>query len=74
MTPKQKAEQIVNSHKAILMSKDTECGNEILCTLIAIRMAKETVSNMIDHTCRYNANNTQSMLFLEKLVNELNSM
>jgi len=34
MTLKQK-EYLVNQFKNILMDEDTECGNEILCTLIA---------------------------------------
>jgi hypothetical protein len=33
--PKIKAEEIMSSFKIILMSEDTECGNEILCTSIA---------------------------------------
>jgi hypothetical protein len=37
MTPKEKAETLVNQYRMILMSEDTECGNEILCTSIAIK-------------------------------------
>ena len=40
MTAKERAEQIVSEFKMILMEEDTECGNEILCTLIAIKCAK----------------------------------
>ena len=39
MTPKEKAEDLVNRFKNILMAEDTECGNEILCTSIAIKNA-----------------------------------
>ena len=39
MTPKEKAEDLVNQFKNILMDEDTECGNEILCTSIAIKNA-----------------------------------
>ena len=39
MTPKEKAEDLVNQFRMILMDEDTECGNEILCTLIAIKNA-----------------------------------
>jgi hypothetical protein len=35
MTPKNKAEELINSYRIILMNEDTECGNEILCTSIA---------------------------------------
>ena len=39
MTPKEKALDLVNQFKNILMDEDTDCGNEILCTLIAIKNA-----------------------------------
>jgi hypothetical protein len=39
MTPKEKAEDLVNQFKNILMDEDTDCGNEILCTSIAIKNA-----------------------------------
>ena len=35
MTVKEKAEDLVNSFRMILMNEDTDCGNEILCTSIA---------------------------------------
>jgi hypothetical protein len=39
MTPKEKAEDLVNQFRMILMAEDTDCGNEILCTSIAIKNA-----------------------------------
>ena len=39
MTPKQKAQDLVYQFKNILMDEDTDCGNEILCTSIAIKNA-----------------------------------
>jgi hypothetical protein len=39
MTPLQKAEDLVNQFRMILMDEDTDCGNEILCTSIAIKNA-----------------------------------
>ena len=39
MTPREKAEDLVNQFKNILMDEDTDCGNEILCTSIAIKNA-----------------------------------
>ena len=35
MSPKNKATELVDVYKAMLMNEDTECGNEILCTVIA---------------------------------------
>ena len=39
MTPKEKAQDLVNQFRIILMDEDTDCGNEILCTSIAIKNA-----------------------------------
>ena len=39
MSPQEKAKELVDAYKVILMEEDTECGNEILCTLIAKKSA-----------------------------------
>jgi len=39
MTPKEKAEDLVNQFRIILMDEDTDCGYEVLCTSIAIKNA-----------------------------------
>ena len=39
MTPKETANELVDAYKAMLMNENTECGNEILCTLIAKKSA-----------------------------------
>ena len=46
MTPKEKAEDLVNQFRMVLMNEDTECGNEILCTSIAIKNALILVENV----------------------------
>jgi hypothetical protein len=48
MTPKEKAISLVDSYRIILMNEDTECGNEILCSVIAKRCALIAVDEMID--------------------------
>jgi hypothetical protein len=47
MTPEQRALAIVNTYRMILMDEDTECGNEILCTSIAIKNALVAINQMI---------------------------
>jgi hypothetical protein len=47
MTPEQQALSIVNTYRMILMDEDTECGNEILCTSIAIKTAIVSINQMI---------------------------
>lgn len=49
---KEKAEELVNSYKNILMNEDTECGNEILCTLIAMQCALIAIEE-IKQVCPY---------------------
>ena len=39
MSPQEKANQLVDGYKVILLEEDTECGNEILCTIIAKKSA-----------------------------------
>lgn len=46
MTPSQKANDLVDQFRMILMQEDTDCGNECLCTLIAIKNA-EIVANEV---------------------------
>jgi len=49
MTPQEKADNLVNQYRIVLMREDTECGNEILCSRIAkdcaLIMINELLSN-----------------------------
>ena len=45
-SPKEKAEDLVNTYRIILMNEDTDCGNEILCTLIAKKNASVCVDEI----------------------------
>ena len=47
MSPQEKAAQLVDAYKVILMEEDTECGNEILCTLIAKKSALIAVDEIL---------------------------
>jgi hypothetical protein len=47
MKPKDKAISLVDSYRIILMNEDTECGEEILCTLIAKQCALIAVDEII---------------------------
>jgi malonyl CoA-acyl carrier protein transacylase len=50
ISPKQKAEELVNQYRMILMDEDTECGNELLCTSIAIKCALLAVDEILELT------------------------
>lgn len=46
MTPKEKAQDLVNRYRAILMNEDTDCGEEILCTTISKKIALVTIDEI----------------------------
>jgi hypothetical protein len=48
MTPKEKAINLVDSYRNILMNEDTECGNEILCSVIAKQCALIAVDELLE--------------------------
>ena len=47
MKPKEKAKELVDTYRIMLMNSDTECGEEILCTVIAKQCALIAVDEMI---------------------------
>jgi len=66
MTPKEKAEELINSYRIILMNEDTECGNEILCTSIAKQCALIAVDEIIkSHNNLYGVNSEKTKFYLE---------
>ena len=48
MKPKDKAISLVDSYRIILMNEDTECGEEILCTVIAKQCALIAVDEILN--------------------------
>ena len=70
MTPKEKAEDLVNQFRMILMDEDTECGNEILCTLIAIKNALICVDEILKAT----SNNSKEDYYWLNVRYELEKM
>lgn len=43
------ANKMVDACRVVLMDADTDCGEEILCTMIAKRCTKEIAQQLIDH-------------------------
>jgi len=56
MTPKEKANDLINQYRIILMNEDTDCGYEILCSLIAIKNAKIAVDEILHFMEKFNLN------------------
>ena len=68
MTPKQKAIELVTQFKLILMDEDTDCGNEVLCTSIAIKNAlilTYEVANRVPYQNKSNRNKINDDLTVE---------
>jgi archaellum biogenesis protein FlaJ (TadC family) len=74
MTPKEKANDLVNQYRMILMDEDTECGNEMLCTLIAIKSAKITCNEMIEHISKDADYGGYKVRYWKDVVNELDAL
>ncbi len=47
MKPNDKAIELVDTYRIMLMNSDTECGEEILCTVIAKQCALIAVDEVI---------------------------
>ena len=68
MTPKEKAIELVTQFKLILMDEDTDCGNEVLCTSIAIKNAlilTYEVANRVPYQNKSNRNKINDDLTVE---------
>jgi len=68
MTPKEKAIELVTQFKLILMDEDTDCGNEVLCTSIAIKNAlilTYEVANRVPYQNKSNRNEIKDDLTVE---------
>jgi hypothetical protein len=48
MTTKERANELVDKYRIILMNQDTQCGEEILCTIIAKQCALIAVDEIFD--------------------------
>jgi hypothetical protein len=49
MSAKDKAIELVDTYRIMLMNNDTECGEEILCTVIAKKAALIAVDEIIKY-------------------------
>lgn len=47
MTPKEKAEELVHKYRMLLMNADTDCGEEILVSILSVQCALIAVGEII---------------------------
>jgi len=74
MKPKDKAISLVDSYRIILMNEDTECGEEILCTVIAKQCALIAVDEIISsnpHSNPLNTNVKSTMEYWQQVKQEI---
>jgi hypothetical protein len=71
MTPKEKSINLVDSYRIILMNEDTECGNEILCTVISKQCALIAV-NVVLNLCW--GNNQVGINHWKEVKNEIEKL
>jgi hypothetical protein len=75
MTAKEKAEQLIAEFKNILQDEDTDCGNEILCTILAVKFARLTVRTVLSgnpHSNPFNTELNSTFDWWFEVYNELN--
>lgn len=53
---KERANELVDTYRIILMNTDTDCGEEILCTMIAKQCALIDINNTINELKRIRIN------------------
>ena len=74
MTPKEKAEDLVNQFRMVLMDEDTECGEEILCTSIAMKNAIICVREIVSMQDKTTLNFQYNKEYWIDVINEINNM
>ena len=74
MTPKEKAEDLVNQFRMVLMNEDTECGNEILCSLIAMKNAIICVKEIVEMQKNVSVKFNYNIDYWNDVLNEISEM
>lgn len=74
MTPKEKSNQLVNSFKLILMDKDTECGNEALCTIIAKQCALIVIEEILAIKLLWDLKDVKELNYWLKVKYQINKL
>lgn len=75
MTASEKANDLVNKYRMILMDEDTDCGNEILCTIIAVKISKVTANEIIESIKKAGEYSAKGQMeWWKKVINELDAI
>ena len=71
---KDKAEDLVNQFRMVLMNEDTDCGEEILCSLIAMKNAIICVREIVSMQDKTTLNFQYNKEYWIDVINEINNM
>ena len=74
MGPKEKAEDLVNQFRMVLMNEDTECGNEILCTTIAMKNAIICVKEIVEMQKNISLNFDFNIKYWTEVIEEISKL
>ena len=74
IAPKEKANDLVNEFRIILMDEDTDCGQEILCSLIAIKHSKIVVREIITELNKLPSKDLSDLQYWGEVEHELNEL
>jgi hypothetical protein len=74
MTPKEKAEELLYTYRILLMLEETDCGNEILCTVIAKQCALILVSEIIEALSFHSWQNRNEIEYYEEVKHEIEKL
>ena len=72
--PKEKAEDLVNQFRMVLMNEDTECGNEILCTSIAMKNAIICVKEIVEMQKNISLNFDFNIKYWTEVIEEISKL
>jgi hypothetical protein len=72
--PKEKAEDLVNQFRMVLMNEDTECGNEILCTSIAMKNAIICVKEIVEMQKNVSLNFDFNIKYWTEVIEEISKL
>ena len=74
MKAKEKAESLVDTYRIMLMNEDTECGNEILCTVIAKESALIAIEFAIEFAGGDMNEQFDKILYLVEVKHEIEKL
>jgi len=77
MKPKDKAKELVDTYRIMLMNSDTECGEEILCTVIAkycALIAVDEILNLMINNFQWDINYNGNIEYWQEVKQEIQEL